>query len=228
MHIKDKVVLVTGGASGIGAALCRRFARERARAVVVADLDEVGARSVAEAISGVAMACDVAVETDVQRIVSATELRFGQLDLVCSNAGIFFGDGPEGRATLHEKVTYIYRLQQMEADFLAINKCDLLTPAELDEMESILRERCPGRGILKVSARTGAGFDELARIILGTAATAWPTSPAAVREHVERRRLDADAYAATAVTVEERTFAAALRHVADEADAALAELEAAA
>jgi NAD(P)-dependent dehydrogenase (short-subunit alcohol dehydrogenase family) len=99
MHIKDKVVLVTGGASGIGAALCRRFARERARAVVVADLDDAGARSVAEAISGVAMACDVAVEADVQRIVAATEQRFGQIDLLCSNAGIFFGDGPDGLAT---------------------------------------------------------------------------------------------------------------------------------
>lgn len=99
MHIRDKVVLVTGGASGIGQALCRRFHDEGARAVVVVDLDEAGALRVAESIGGLGLRCDVAVEADVQRAVATTAERFGPIDLLCSNAGIFFGDGPAGWAT---------------------------------------------------------------------------------------------------------------------------------
>jgi NAD(P)-dependent dehydrogenase (short-subunit alcohol dehydrogenase family) len=99
MHIKDKVVLVTGGASGIGAALCRRFHQEGARGVAVADLNEPGARDVAAAVGGLAIGCDVAVEADLQRAVAITTERFGPIDLLCSNAGIFFGDGPARMAT---------------------------------------------------------------------------------------------------------------------------------
>lgn len=54
MELRDKVAVVTGGASGIGAALCLRFAAEGARAVVVADTDVQGARRVADEISGTA------------------------------------------------------------------------------------------------------------------------------------------------------------------------------
>ena len=94
MKLKDKVAVVTGGASGIGSALCRRFAGEGARAVVVADCNEVGAKAVAEEIGGVAMAADVTVEEDVINVVNDTESRFGQIDLFCSNAGITSMDGP--------------------------------------------------------------------------------------------------------------------------------------
>lgn len=65
-----------------------------------------------------------------------------------------------------------------------------------------------------------------ARLARAYVRNAWPTSPNAVREHVGMRREHADAYAAMAVSDEERRFAAALRFAADEASAALAELEA--
>jgi len=94
MKLKDKVVVVTGGASGIGAALCRRFAEEGARAVVVVDCNEDGANAVAEEIGGVAMTADVTVEADVINVVNETENRFGHIDLFCSNAGITSMDGP--------------------------------------------------------------------------------------------------------------------------------------
>jgi NAD(P)-dependent dehydrogenase (short-subunit alcohol dehydrogenase family) len=99
MQLRDKVIVVTGGASGIGQALCRRFAEEGARAVVAADLNEKGARAVADEINGLGVKCDVSVEADVQRVVTLTERHYGPIDLFCSNAGIFFGDGPEGMAT---------------------------------------------------------------------------------------------------------------------------------
>ena len=88
MDIKGKVVIVTGGASGIGRALCERFAKEGARGVVVADLDERGAQEVATLIGGLAQRVNVADESEVQRLVQTANERFGQVDVFCSNAGI--------------------------------------------------------------------------------------------------------------------------------------------
>ncbi|HTI51095.1 MAG TPA: SDR family oxidoreductase, partial [Planctomycetaceae bacterium] len=88
MQLKDQVVVVTGGADGIGRALCRRFAAEGARGIVVADINESRAREVAAEISGLAVATDVAVEADIQRLVDRATAAFGPIDLFCSNAGI--------------------------------------------------------------------------------------------------------------------------------------------
>ena len=95
MQIAGKVVVVTGGASGIGAALCRRFAKERAQGVVVADRDAEGAERVAKEIDGLAVATNVAIESDVKRLVEHAIARFGPIDLFCSNAGIAIDGGFE-------------------------------------------------------------------------------------------------------------------------------------
>ncbi|MDX1566644.1 MAG: SDR family oxidoreductase [Longimicrobiales bacterium] len=97
MKVRDKVVVVTGGASGIGRALCLRFAREGARTVVVADLDESGARDVVREIGdvGTALHVDVSREEEVASLVDRTEARWGPIDLFCSNAGIFTPGGLE-------------------------------------------------------------------------------------------------------------------------------------
>ena len=87
MLVLDKVVVVTGGASGIGAALCRRFWREGARAVVVCDIDPA-VEDVAREIGGLAVQGDVGREADIRRLVKAAADEFGRLDLFCSNAGI--------------------------------------------------------------------------------------------------------------------------------------------
>lgn len=88
MNISNKVVIVTGGASGIGKALCERFAKEGARAVVVADLDETGAQAVAVTIGGLGFRVNVASEAEMQQLVQTATDRFGQVDVFCSNAGI--------------------------------------------------------------------------------------------------------------------------------------------
>jgi len=88
MDIKDKVIIVTGGASGIGRALCERFAQEGARGVVVADLDETLAQQVAAAIGGLGVRTNVGDEAEVQRLVQTATERYGQVDLFCSNAGV--------------------------------------------------------------------------------------------------------------------------------------------
>ncbi len=94
MRIEDKVVLITGGAAGIGRALAQRFHGEGAAGVAVADLDEARVADVASAIGGLAIAADVSNEEEIRRAVHLTEERFGPIDLLCSNAGILFTDAP--------------------------------------------------------------------------------------------------------------------------------------
>jgi NAD(P)-dependent dehydrogenase (short-subunit alcohol dehydrogenase family) len=94
VNLKDKVVVVTGGGNGIGRALCRRFAVECAKTIVVVDLDEAAARRVAAEIAGVPVAADVSREADVQRVVADVIDQHGPIDLFCSNAGIAV-DGDE-------------------------------------------------------------------------------------------------------------------------------------
>ncbi len=90
MELRDKVLLVTGGANGIGRALCRRFAAEGPRGLAVVDLDGDAARALAGELGDVAIGldADVAVESHVVAAVRATEERFGPIDLLVSNAGI--------------------------------------------------------------------------------------------------------------------------------------------
>jgi NAD(P)-dependent dehydrogenase (short-subunit alcohol dehydrogenase family) len=95
MQIRDKVIAVTGGADGIGAALCRRFASEGARGVVVADRDEDGARRIAAEVGGLAVVLDVAREEQVARLVRLAREAYGPIDLFCSNAGIAVDGGVE-------------------------------------------------------------------------------------------------------------------------------------
>jgi len=88
MRLAGKVAVVTGGGNGIGRALCRRFALEGAKAVVVADVNGVTAAQVADEIGGTAITCDVAREADVVALVAQTIARHQAIDLFCSNAGI--------------------------------------------------------------------------------------------------------------------------------------------
>lgn len=120
MQLQDKTLIITGAASGIGRALALRFARERPRGLVLADLPAQAAalQALAQSLSegqagaGAAVPClavptDVAVEAQVQALVAAAEQRFGGVDVFCSNAGIIRdGDenAPEAQWTLNWQV----------------------------------------------------------------------------------------------------------------------------
>lgn len=97
MNLKDKTVVVTGGARGVGKALCRAFSDQGAR-VVVADILAEETSETAAAISGLAVTCDVSREEDIQQLVIAAESAYGPIDLFCSNAGICRGE-PEHSAS---------------------------------------------------------------------------------------------------------------------------------
>lgn len=87
LDLTGKVAIVTGGASGQGKAACELFAAHGA-SVVVADIDEAGAKAVAEAIGGLGLRVDVAREDDIAAMVARTESHFGGLDILFNNAGI--------------------------------------------------------------------------------------------------------------------------------------------
>ena len=93
MDFKNKVIVVTGGANGIGRSLCEHFARAKAK-VVVMDIEVDRAREVAFAVGGLGVGGDVSVESDIKHAVLETERVLGPIDIFVSNAGVAFEDGP--------------------------------------------------------------------------------------------------------------------------------------
>jgi 3-oxoacyl-[acyl-carrier protein] reductase len=92
MRLRDKVAIVTGGGSGFGEGIARRFAEEGA-AVVIGDINLKAARKVAEAATkdggrAAAVLCDVSKSADFAALVAAAERQFGGLDIIVNNAGV--------------------------------------------------------------------------------------------------------------------------------------------
>lgn len=109
MDVKDRVVVVTGGASGIGRSLCRAFAARGAKGVVVADLDGSGAETVAaelraQGAGALGVRTDVGHEPDVVALVDRAREAFGPVDLFCANAGIIVTGGVEVPDDVWERI----------------------------------------------------------------------------------------------------------------------------
>lgn len=110
MKVQGKVVVVTGGATGIGRALCQRFKQEGARGIMVADIDADGAAAVAREVGGISVKTNVAVEADIVQLVKQANDKYGQIDLFCSNAGIMVRGGLE---TPNEQFQRIFDINVM-------------------------------------------------------------------------------------------------------------------
>lgn len=93
-----RTAVVTGGGHGIGRAICRRLQKDGV-AVVVVDIDEFAAKTVASELNGQAFALDVADESAIERLIDTVEGDIGPIDLFVSNAGVGFGDSEEGAAS---------------------------------------------------------------------------------------------------------------------------------
>ena len=88
MEIRDRHVVVTGGAGGIGRALVRRFSAEGARAVVAADRDFGGAQALAGEVGGLAVELDAGIERSVRALIAEATGANGPIDIFISNAGV--------------------------------------------------------------------------------------------------------------------------------------------
>ena len=95
MEIKDRIVVVTGAASGIGRALAQRFAKDGAKKVICSDINAEGVKAVAAEVGGRAFVTNVGKEADIQSLIETVEAEEGPIDLFCSNAGIGYGGGAE-------------------------------------------------------------------------------------------------------------------------------------
>jgi len=111
MKLKDKIALVTGGGSGIGRAICERFAEEGAR-VVVNDVRQETAEATAKALGAGAraIAADVADSSAVRTMFATLEREHGRLDVLVNNAGIAFGPGDDRGALIQKGETRLMEL----------------------------------------------------------------------------------------------------------------------
>jgi NAD(P)-dependent dehydrogenase (short-subunit alcohol dehydrogenase family) len=103
LDLNGAVAVVTGGANGIGEALCRRFAAEGAAGLVVADADP-RAETIAQQLGCRAVVADVSREVGIEAIIDQAIRSFGRIDLFCSNAGIFTSGGEDARDAEWERI----------------------------------------------------------------------------------------------------------------------------
>ncbi|HPU39363.1 MAG TPA: SDR family oxidoreductase [Microthrixaceae bacterium] len=142
MELTGRVIVVTGGGSGIGAAMCRRFAVEAPAAIVVADLDGERAAAVAAEVRAAApdvavtsRAIDVADEGQVGALITEVVLDHGRLDLFCANAGIGTGQGVEATDTVWEQIwhvnvmAHVYAARALLPHWLEVGEGHLLITA---------------------------------------------------------------------------------------------------
>ena len=141
MELLDKVVIVTGGANGIGRALCRRFASENPRALFVADVNKDGAAAVAREVGGVAVGCDVSRQQDIRALVDQALSSEGRIDLFCSNAGIAVDGGPE---VIDDDWDRIWRINTLAHIFAA----RAVLPGMLQRADGYLLQTVSAAGLL--------------------------------------------------------------------------------
>ena len=156
MRLQGKVAIVTGGGSGFGEGIVRKFVAEGAR-VLVADRDEAGAQRVAAATGATALRVDVANAADVRRMVDAAFDHFGALDILVNNAGI--GHLPQPLEALPED----------EFDrVLAVNVKSIYLAAR----EAVPRLKAQKKGVILNMAST-AGVSPRPRLAWYNASKGW-------------------------------------------------------
>lgn len=86
-RLQDRVAVITGGGSGIGAATARRFAAEGAK-IVIADMEEVASKAVADEVGGIFVKANVTNADDVANMYKVAKDTYGRIDIAFNNAGI--------------------------------------------------------------------------------------------------------------------------------------------
>lgn len=169
MDIKGKIAIVTGAASGIGRATAHRFAVEGASGVVLADLDLGKTQAVAKEFDGLAVACDVSSEKDIQTLVAATKAKYGRVDIFFSNAGIL---GREGGFNLDDELwdkmwkvhamAHVWAARAVVPDMIAQGGGYFLTTASAAGLLNVIESAPYG-----VTKHAAVAFAEWMRITYG-------------------------------------------------------------
>jgi NAD(P)-dependent dehydrogenase (short-subunit alcohol dehydrogenase family) len=141
LNLRDRVVIVTGGGSGIGAALARRFAAEEPRGLVIGDLDLVAARAVATEIGADAVQVDVSDPDSNDALIDQTEGHYGPIDLFCANAGIGFAGDEQ---TPPERWDFMWQVNLMSH----VHAARRLLPAWLARGEGYFLSTASAAGLL--------------------------------------------------------------------------------
>ena len=181
MNIKDKVCIVTGGASGIGLGLCTRFAQEGAH-VVLSDLNQEACEQHAAPIGAFPVAANVGREEDIEHLVEATVERFGRIDLFVSNAGIGIDGGIETPTDKWQKIIDVNLMGQVFAARYAI-------PHMLEQGSGYLLNVASAGGLLVIPDTVGytvtkhasIGFTEWLAVLYGDRIGVSVLTPAAVK-----------------------------------------------
>ncbi len=138
MELAGRVAVVTGGGNGIGAALCRAFASEGARHVVVADLDMEAAQRVATEVGGTAVEVDVADPDHGHQLVAAAP---GPIDVLCLNAGVAQDGGVEAADAAWQRTWEVNVMSHVWATRAVL-------PGMLDRGEGYLLHTASAAGLL--------------------------------------------------------------------------------
>lgn len=141
MEVSGKNIVVTGGANGIGRALCERFAKEGAAHITVVDLDEANAAKVAERIGGKSVRVDVASRSEIEELVRRVESQAGPIDLFVSNAGIAIAGGAEVEVDAWNRIWDINVMAH-------VNAAHALLPGMLERGRGYLLNTCSAAGLL--------------------------------------------------------------------------------
>ena len=149
--VPGAVALVTGGGSGIGAALVAELVTRGAAAVVVADLDGDAATAVASEVAPAdastvveAVTLDVADADALRRAVADVEDAFGRLDLVCSNAGLGTGAGVDAPTAVWQRAWDVNLMAHVHA-------ADAALPGMLGRGHGAFLHTCSAAGLLTVA-----------------------------------------------------------------------------
>ena len=168
MDLKSKNIVITGGASGIGSAMAERFIHEGAAQVVIADINGDALKAVAANIGARAIITDVSKESDVVNLIRTAEADYGHIDLLCNNAGIGVGIGPE---TPNEDWQRIWEINVMAHVYAA----RAALPAMLARGEGYILNTASAAGLLTqigsapyaVTKHAAVGFAEWLAITYG-------------------------------------------------------------
>jgi len=195
---RDKVVVVTGAASGIGAAICRKFAYEGAK-IGLMDADEKGVKDMERSLkeSGAeafALKCDVSVEEECDSAIKAFIMRYGGIDVLVNNAGI------TQRGAFMETCSAVFR-KVMDINFFGSLYCTKAAIESIIERKGMIIVIESGAGVTPLLGRSGycaskhalhGLFTTIRTEIRNTGAHVMIVCPGFVKTNLQTRALGAD------------------------------------